>query len=137
MLATTKFANSMPEKFTSAQPISNIAPTAMIGNTPKRLIRCPVKNDGRNIATTCHWITVALSPNPNPQAFIASGVALITRVITANPNIDDNTAVINIGCRAISAMGRPPRPLSGVATNGISTSCTKTSIPTANTASTA
>ena len=40
------------------------APVMMMGNTPKRWIRFPVKNEGANMAMMCHWITVALSRKP-------------------------------------------------------------------------
>ena len=55
----------------------------MIGSTPKRLIRWPVKNDGRNMPMMCAWMTVALSVKPKPQASMASGVADMVSVITA------------------------------------------------------
>jgi hypothetical protein len=31
----------------------------MIRSTPKRAISDPVKKDGRNMPSTCNWITVA------------------------------------------------------------------------------
>ena len=37
-------------------------PSVTIFMTPKRWISAPVKNDGTNIPSTCHWITVAESP---------------------------------------------------------------------------
>ena len=33
--------------------------------------------------TMCHWITDAESPNAKPQSAIASGVTVITKVMTA------------------------------------------------------
>src|SRR5947207_2144845 len=59
MLATRKLVKSTPARLTKAQPSSIRPPLAMIGSTPKRAMRCPVKNDGRNIATMWAWITVA------------------------------------------------------------------------------
>ena len=66
-----------------AHTASIAAPATMTGSTPTRAIRWPVKNDGRNMATTCAWITVALSAKPNPHASMAIGVTVITSVITA------------------------------------------------------
>ena len=50
--------------------------------SPNRLIRCPVKNDGANMATTCHWITEAVASKLWPQTRIASGVAVMTKFMT-------------------------------------------------------
>ena len=50
-------------ELTTAQPTWISAPVAMMVRTPNFWIRCPVKNDGRNIAMMCTWITVALSAN--------------------------------------------------------------------------
>ena len=66
-----------------AQPNSMSPPTAMTGRTPTRPMRWPVKKDGRNIATICAWMTVALSEKPKPQASMASGVADMVSVMTA------------------------------------------------------
>ena len=83
MLAIRKLAKSTPARLTSAQPNSITPPVAIIGSTPMRAIRWPVKNEGRNMAMMCAWITVALSVNWKPQASMASGVADMVSVMTA------------------------------------------------------
>jgi hypothetical protein len=54
----------------------------MMGSTPKRLIRWPVKKPGANMPITCHSSTSAASSNGKPHTCMASGVAAISRFIT-------------------------------------------------------
>ncbi|CFN77239.1 Uncharacterised protein [Bordetella pertussis] len=58
------------------------APQPMMGSTPKRLMRWPVKKPGANIPMTCHSSTNAASANGRPWCCIANGVAAISRFIT-------------------------------------------------------
>ncbi|OIQ66981.1 hypothetical protein GALL_514420 [mine drainage metagenome] len=78
-----KCRNSLPVSAMATCPPSRAMPAAMIGSTPKRRIRLPVKKEGANMPRTCHWITVAEAPSGWPQICIASGVAVITMIITA------------------------------------------------------
>ena len=57
-------------------------PASMTRSTPNRWMMEPVTKDGANMASTCHWMTSAASPRANPQPTMASGVAVMTRLIT-------------------------------------------------------
>ena len=59
-------------------------PAIMMLVVPKRAIRWPVKKDGRNMPTMCHWITARRLAEGEPAiGIIASGVTVITKVMTA------------------------------------------------------
>ena len=61
------------------------APVAMMRTTPNRLIRCPVTNPGRNIPTTCHWITSLMFSWLKTTVFnvpMVTGVTTIRKFIT-------------------------------------------------------
>lgn len=72
-----KFKNSIPDRFVVRLALTSTPPMAMIRSTPTRAISDPVKKLGRYIASTCHWMTVAVSWNSKPQACIANGVAVM------------------------------------------------------------
>ncbi len=59
------------------------AQSPTITSLPKRAISAPVKKLGPNIASTCHWMPSAALSVPRPQATMASGAAVITRLISA------------------------------------------------------
>ena len=69
-------------------------PHAITVNTPKRRISTPVKNDGTNMPSTCHWITVAEAPNVCPHMSMAMGVAVITITMAAKPTVELMSAVM-------------------------------------------
>src|SRR3989344_5622829 len=74
--AAQKCMTSTPESAMATQPRLSSTPVKRTVRTPKLLISAPVKNDGANIAMTCHWITNAASLNGCEQDCIASGVAV-------------------------------------------------------------
>ena len=80
--AAKKFPKAIPARFTATQRAWSTAPTSMIRGAPNRAIKCPVKNEGRNMPTICAWITIAESSNPKPQSCIARGVTVIMKVMT-------------------------------------------------------
>ena len=52
--APVKFKSSIPVVANTALTTNSAMPEYKIFNTPKRPINVPVKNDGTNIASTCH-----------------------------------------------------------------------------------
>ena len=52
-------------------------------SSPYRVIRCPVKNEGKNIAITCAETTFAASLGEYPHPTTAKGVDVITKFIIA------------------------------------------------------
>ena len=87
----------------------------MMTSLPKRAISAPVKKLGANMARTCHWMPSAALSSPRPQATIASGAAVITRLISAYEPMPQITATMKRGWRAISISGRPRRTCSSAA----------------------
>ena len=107
--ASQNWIIAWPASATPRQATMSTAPQAITMSTPKRRIRWPVKNDGAYMPSTCHWITNAAAPKPCALATIASGVTVISRIITPYETTPPSTATTNIGWRAISESGRPPR----------------------------
>ena len=85
---------------------SKAIPVPIIVNTPKRRIRLPVKNEGANIPSTCHWMTVAAELTGKPQICMANGVAVMTSIMMAVPMADPASAVIKTGRRIIADKAR-------------------------------
>src|SRR5262249_42995277 len=81
-------------------------PSRITVRSLQRLTSVPVKKPGKNIPTTCHWMTNAVSANVWWWAIIASGVPVIRRFITPWPIICARTAAMKIGWRTISTIGR-------------------------------
>ena len=105
--ATWKLTSAMPSRFATAQSAIKSAPAAMTVIVPKRLIRWPVTNEGANMPSTCHWIVCADCEKPKPQKCMASGIAVISSDIIANPTKEPSTAMMKVGCRMICSRGRP------------------------------
>ena len=81
--AIKKLPRSTPCKATAPAPARITSPAPTTFSTPKRAIRCPVKNDGTYIARTCEVTTSAAVFWLNPQPTTANGVDVITRFISA------------------------------------------------------
>ena len=81
-------------------------PQPITASTPYRRISEPVKNEGRYMPSTCHWITSVESATVCPHISMAMGVAVITVVITAKPTVDPASAVRYTGWRTICHSGR-------------------------------
>ena len=96
----------MPDSAMATWPPSSAMPQPMMVSTPNRRISVPVKNEGTNMPSTCHWITVAESPTSKPHISMASGVAVITMTITEKPTVEPISAVIYTGCLTIVHSGR-------------------------------
>lgn len=71
-----------PELAIATQPASSRAPTSSTARTPNLAIRRPVPKEGANMPTRCSWITCAAVPTPSPQPMMASGVAVMMKLIT-------------------------------------------------------
>ena len=75
--------SSMPDKATTAQPISSSSPIATMLSLPKREINAPVKKLGANIAMTCKEMPSVASSGEKPQPTMASGAPVMTKLIRA------------------------------------------------------
>ena len=97
MLVMKKLASVMPVS-PATMPIANSPkPIMMTLRLPNRLIRCPAKNDGANMANMCHWMTNGTSVS-RPHSFIDSGVAAIIRIIPAHDTDVPIAATTKAGC---------------------------------------
>ena len=82
-------------------------PAATILAVPKRAIKCPVKNDGTNIARTWAETMSAAVFCSNPHPTTANGVDVITRFINAYDTIAQIIATATVGVFMISQRLRP------------------------------
>jgi hypothetical protein len=80
--ALQKWATDSPESPTRAASAISTRPVAVTASLPKRSIRRPVKKLGPNMASTCHWIPSAAAPTEWPQPTMASGAAVMTKLIS-------------------------------------------------------
>ncbi len=78
---TTKCQKVSPSSDTRAQQAVSTAPAIIMRRMPNRPTRRPVKKPGANMATACHWMTLAEAPTPKPHSIISSGVAVMIRFI--------------------------------------------------------
>ena len=90
---TKKFTNPVPLKPDIAAKQRNISPTPIIGFTPNRRMKWPVKKDGIDIASTCVITTSAALLWLNPHPTIANGAEVIIRFIRAYEIIPQIIAV--------------------------------------------
>jgi len=105
---------NMPQKCSNSSPVNantpataiRIKPLAVMAVLPKRVMRCPVKKLGPNMASTCHWMPSAASPTVWPQPTMAIGAAVMMKDIKPYVTTPAITATMNRGSRAISPKGR-------------------------------
>ena len=75
---------------------------------------------GANIASTCHWMPSAAMSADRPQPTMASGVAVITRLIEAKETAPQPAETTKRGWAMMAESGRAPAPGAGGAGLGIS-----------------
>ena len=80
--ATQKCATLSPDRPTAAAAAMRTRPAAVTRSLPNRTISRPVRKLGPNIARMCHWMPSAASPTAWPHPTIASGAAVMTKLIS-------------------------------------------------------
>ncbi|SQH18154.1 Uncharacterised protein [Bordetella parapertussis] len=96
-----------PVSETPAAASISARPSAVTGSLPKRSISRPVTKLGAYMASTCHWMPRAAAATLWPQPTMASGAAVMTRLIKPNDTTPAAAAMMKRGVRAMRARGRP------------------------------
>src|SRR4051795_9391478 len=63
---------------------------------------------GPNMPSTCHWIPSAALPTEWPHSTIATGAAVMRKLMRPKDTMPAATAIAKRGCHTISSKGRPP-----------------------------